>query len=58
MKAVEDALQEKEKQKPSFELFGKLVAETNRVRGVTLLFNEPPDARKPDIRWRLNKCCP
>lgn len=21
--------------------------------GVTLLFNEPPDARKPDIRWRL-----
>ncbi|KAI7991494.1 FHA domain-containing protein DDL [Camellia lanceoleosa] len=53
MKAVEDALQEKEKQKPSFELSGKLAAETNRVRGVTLLFNEPPDARKPDIRWRL-----
>lgn len=21
--------------------------------GVTLLFNEPPDARKPDTRWRL-----
>uniref|UniRef100_A0A0V0HCF5 Putative ovule protein n=1 Tax=Solanum chacoense TaxID=4108 RepID=A0A0V0HCF5_SOLCH len=21
--------------------------------GITLLFNEPPDARKPDIRWRL-----
>lgn len=21
--------------------------------GVTLLFNEPPDARKPDVRWRL-----
>ncbi|KAI8009344.1 E3 SUMO-protein ligase MMS21, partial [Camellia lanceoleosa] len=21
--------------------------------GVTLLLNEPPDARKPDIRWRL-----
>lgn len=53
MKAAEDALQEKEKQKPSFELSGKLAAETNRVRGVTLLFNEPPDARKPDIRWRL-----
>ncbi|CAL5408793.1 unnamed protein product [Camellia sinensis] len=53
MKAAEDALQEKEKQKPSFELSGKLASETNRVRGVTLLFNEPPDARKPDIRWRL-----
>ncbi|CAL5435183.1 unnamed protein product [Camellia sinensis] len=53
MKAAEDALQEKEKQKPSFELSGKLASETNRVRGVTLLFNEPPDARKPNIRWRL-----
>ncbi|KAJ4976382.1 hypothetical protein NE237_001488 [Protea cynaroides] len=53
MKATQDALEEKQKQKPSFELSGKLAAETNRVRGVTLLFNEPPDARKPDIRWRL-----
>lgn len=23
------------------------------LSGVTLLFNEPPDARKPNIRWRL-----
>lgn len=53
MKAAEMALAEKDKQKPSFELSGKLAAETNRVRGVTLLFNEPPDARKPDVRWRL-----
>ncbi|XP_043712970.1 FHA domain-containing protein DDL isoform X2 [Telopea speciosissima] len=53
MKATEEALEEKQKQKPSFELSGKLAAETNRVRGVTLLFNEPPDARKPDRRWRL-----
>ncbi|CAK9175520.1 unnamed protein product [Ilex paraguariensis] len=53
MKAAEGALEAKEKQKPSFELSGKLAAETNRVRGVTLLFNEPPDARKPDVRWRL-----
>ncbi|KAL3639945.1 hypothetical protein CASFOL_014913 [Castilleja foliolosa] len=53
MKAVEETLDAKEKQKPSFELSGKLAAETNRVRGVTLLFNEPPDARKPETRWRL-----
>lgn len=53
MKATEEALETKEKQKPSFELSGKLAAETNRVKGVTLLFNEPPDARKPDVRWRL-----
>ncbi|WOL04550.1 FHA domain-containing protein DDL [Canna indica] len=53
MKAAEQALEAKEKQKPSFELSGKLAEETNKVRGVALLFNEPPDARKPDIRWRL-----
>lgn len=53
MKASEQVLETKEKQKPSFELSGKLAAETNRVRGVTLLFTEPPDARKPDVRWRL-----
>ncbi|XVF77563.1 hypothetical protein PTKIN_Ptkin14bG0055000 [Pterospermum kingtungense] len=53
MKAAEEALQVKEKQKPTFELSGKLAAETNRVRGVTLLFNEPSEARKPSIRWRL-----
>ena len=23
------------------------------MTGVTLLFTEPPDARKPDIRWRF-----
>ncbi|KAL8256440.1 hypothetical protein R6Q59_031507 [Mikania micrantha] len=53
MRAAEEALETKEKQKPSFELSGKLAAETNRVKGVTLLFTEPPDARKPEIRWRL-----
>uniref|UniRef100_A0A9I9DGQ8 Uncharacterized protein n=1 Tax=Cucumis melo TaxID=3656 RepID=A0A9I9DGQ8_CUCME len=53
MKAAEQALEAKQKDKPSFELSGKLAAETNRVRGITLLFNEPPDARKPDVRWRL-----
>ncbi|KAL5802548.1 hypothetical protein ACOSQ4_030853 [Xanthoceras sorbifolium] len=53
MKAAAEALESKEKQKPSFELSGKLAAETNRFKGVTLLFNEPPEARKPDVRWRL-----
>ncbi|KAK4344535.1 hypothetical protein RND71_034711 [Anisodus tanguticus] len=53
MEEAEKALEAKNKDKPSFELSGKLAAETNRVRGITLLFNEPPDARKPDIRWRL-----
>ncbi|CAI5510256.1 unnamed protein product [Closterium sp. Naga37s-1] len=38
---------------PSFELSGKLAEETNRFRGVALVYNEPPEARKPSIRWRL-----
>ncbi|KAH7429517.1 hypothetical protein KP509_09G053400 [Ceratopteris richardii] len=56
LKAAEAELEEKHKskmEKPSFEYSGKLAAETNKVRGVTLLFTEPPEARKPTIRWRL-----
>nr|CAD1837480.1 unnamed protein product [Ananas comosus var. bracteatus] len=53
MNAAAEALEEKDKHKPSFELSGKLAEETNRVRGITLLFTEPPEARKPEIRWRF-----
>ncbi|XP_057249882.1 FHA domain-containing protein DDL isoform X2 [Beta vulgaris subsp. vulgaris] len=53
MEATEQALETKQKQKPSFALSGKLAEETNRVRGITLLFTEPPDARQPNVRWRL-----
>ncbi|KAG6755427.1 hypothetical protein POTOM_041250 [Populus tomentosa] len=53
MKAAEKALEAKQKKQSSFELSGKLAAETNRVIGITLLFTKPPYAKKPDIRWRL-----
>ncbi|RLM99206.1 uncharacterized protein C2845_PM06G24580 [Panicum miliaceum] len=53
MNAATEALEAKEKQKPSFELSGKLAEETNRVAGVNLLYSEPPEARKSEIRWRL-----
>ncbi|KAL0855576.1 hypothetical protein Bca101_060729 [Brassica carinata] len=53
MKAAEEALAAKKKEEPSFELSGKLAEETNRYRGIALLFNEPPEARKPNKRWRL-----
>ncbi|CAN6347202.1 unnamed protein product [Urochloa humidicola] len=54
MNAAADALEAKEKvQKPSFELSGKLAEETNKVAGVNLLYNQPPEARKSEIRWRL-----
>eukprot|EP00850_Spirogloea_muscicola_P004798 SM000021S06431 [mRNA] locus=s21:191157:193475:+ [translate_table: standard] len=41
------------KAQQSFALSGKLAEETNKVRGVSLLFTEPPEARKPTTRWRL-----
>uniref|UniRef100_A0A6M2EA98 Uncharacterized protein n=1 Tax=Populus davidiana TaxID=266767 RepID=A0A6M2EA98_9ROSI len=53
MKAAEEALEAKQKKQSSFELSGKLAAETNRVIGITLLFTKLPYAKKPDIRWRL-----
>ena len=37
----------------NFGLSGKLAEETNTVRGVVLLHQEPPEARKPGLRWRL-----
>ncbi|GJP68537.1 hypothetical protein CLOP_g25226 [Closterium sp. NIES-67] len=58
MEATQKALEAKEGEKkkaaqPSFELSGKLAEETNRFRGVALVYNEPTEARKPSIRWRL-----
>ena len=38
---------------PNFGLSGKLAEETNTVRGVVLLHTEPPEARKPTLKWRL-----
>ncbi|XP_076445015.1 smad nuclear-interacting protein 1-like [Babylonia areolata] len=42
-----------EKEKPNFELSGKLTEDTNTYRGVVIKYNEPPEARKPKRRWRL-----
>jgi hypothetical protein len=38
---------------PDFGLSGKLAEEANTVRGVALLHAEPPEARRPGLRWRL-----
>ncbi|VDK51639.1 unnamed protein product [Anisakis simplex] len=42
-----------EKEKPSFEPSGKLAEDTNTYKGVVIKYNEPPDAHKPKLRWRL-----
>ncbi|XP_014667962.1 PREDICTED: smad nuclear-interacting protein 1-like, partial [Priapulus caudatus] len=42
-----------DKAKPDFGLSGKLAEDTNTFRGVVIKYNEPPEARKPKIHWRL-----
>lgn len=42
-----------EKEKPNFELSGKLTEDRNTVNGVVIKYSEPPDSRKPKRRWRL-----
>uniref|UniRef100_A0A2C9JIE9 FHA domain-containing protein n=1 Tax=Biomphalaria glabrata TaxID=6526 RepID=A0A2C9JIE9_BIOGL len=51
----EDAPEEKkdDKQKPNFQLSGKLTEDTNTFRGVVIKYNEPPESMKPKRRWRL-----
>ncbi|NXU51407.1 SNIP1 protein, partial [Turnix velox] len=50
-KAKEKAAANKEK--PSFELSGALLEDTNTFRGVVIKYSEPPEARIPKKRWRL-----
>ncbi|KAI7907077.1 SMAD/FHA domain-containing protein [Cokeromyces recurvatus] len=42
-----------QKIEPNFGLSGNLAAETNTVNGVQLKYNEPPEAAKPKLKWRL-----
>lgn len=42
-----------EKEKPNFGLSGKLATDTNMFNGVVVKYNEPPEARKPKVKWRL-----
>lgn len=42
-----------EESAPNFGLSGKLAEESRKVKGVVVKFSEPPEARKPDMRWRL-----
>ncbi|XP_023290824.1 uncharacterized protein LOC105698423 [Orussus abietinus] len=42
-----------EKEKPNYELSGKLTEDANTVNGVVIKYAEPQDARKPKRRWRL-----
>ncbi|XP_063167775.1 smad nuclear-interacting protein 1 [Candoia aspera] len=41
------------KEKPSFELSGALLEDSNTFRGVVIKYTEPPEARIPKKRWRL-----
>ncbi|KJH48614.1 FHA domain protein [Dictyocaulus viviparus] len=43
----------KEKEKVNLGVSGKLAEDTNMYRGVLIKYNEPPEAKKPTLRWRL-----
>ena len=47
------APKEEKEVKPDFGLSGALADETNKVNGVTLVYQEPPEAASTNIRWRL-----
>ena len=51
----EEAFPKEDKPPPeaNFALSGKLAEESNTVNGVVLLHVEPPEARRPSVRWRL-----
>ncbi|KAL7060179.1 hypothetical protein AAHC03_09598 [Spirometra sp. Aus1] len=40
-------------QEPNFQLSGKLAEDTNMFKGVLIKYNEPEDARKPTVFWRM-----
>ncbi|CAP31049.2 Protein CBG12001 [Caenorhabditis briggsae] len=43
----------KEKEKVNMGTSGALTEDTNTFRGVVIKYNEPPEAKKPNARWRL-----
>ena len=43
----------KDKEKPNFELSGKLTEDANLFHGVVVKYSEPPEARKSKRHWRL-----
>ena len=51
VKEEADAVPEKEK--PNYQVSGKLAEDTNTFRGVVIKYNEPAEARKPKRHWRL-----
>lgn len=51
--AVDDAPPKPPPMEANFGLSGALAADTNTVNGVTLVYTEPPEAKKPTVRWRL-----
>ena len=52
-KTEKNNVNDKDKEKPNFGLSGKLLEDTNMVNGVVINYAQPPEARKPKVRWRL-----
>ena len=51
--AAAAASDEKDNSGVNMQTSGKLLEDTNVINGVTVKYAEPPEARKPRIKWRL-----
>lgn len=51
--AAAAASDEKDNGGVNMQTSGKLLEDTNVINGVTVKYAEPPEARKPRIKWRL-----
>lgn len=45
--------EEKPKEQVNFGLSGKLTEDANTFKGVVIKYSEPPEARKPKLKWRF-----
>merc|ERR1712210_187227 len=52
-KGAADASEDKDNSGVNMQTSGKLLEDTNVINGVTVKYAEPPEARKPRIKWRL-----
>ncbi|CAI5438965.1 unnamed protein product [Caenorhabditis angaria] len=53
VKKEEEEIPQEEKKKVDLGVSGLLTEDTNTFRGVVIKYNEPPEAKKPNARWRL-----
>lgn len=50
---IKDTKSEVKREEPDFKPSGKLLEDTNQYNGVVIKYSQPPEAKKPNLHWRL-----